>query len=164
VSLVPHNLHSLYQPMLCHLYRTTCTHCINQCCVTCTAQLALTVSTNVVLLVPHNLHSLYQPTKSTNNTIQFVASIKLLHVSAPECHLQEVCCYKNIHFQQSNPCIKANGTCIPLFWCLSEDGNPVPKHVAVWCLPWIVLYGLYFIAYVGWCVELSTDVIARWMQ
>jgi hypothetical protein len=37
---------------------------------------------------------------------------------------------RDIRTQHANPCIKANGTCIPLFWCLPEDITPVPRHVA----------------------------------
>jgi len=43
---------------------------------------------DMMLLIPCIfLHALYQPTNALSK-IQFVTSIKLLHVSAPECHPQ----------------------------------------------------------------------------
>ena len=60
-----------------------------------------------------------------------MTTIKLLHVSAPGCHLQGIFSNKRMQVQH------AYWTCIRLlldfvFLCarkLPEDGTPVPKHV-----------------------------------
>jgi len=56
----------------------------------------------MMLLIPCIfIHSLYQPT-NTLYKIQFVTSIKLLHVSAPECHPQGFYLNKEIQVQHTN--------------------------------------------------------------
>lgn len=89
--------------------------------------------------------ALYQPTDALNKCnklqIEFVSSIKLLHVAAPECcHLQEVFYYKDIQVQHANPGIKANGTCIALFWCLPEVETCSSLILATNFFLWFVLY------------------------
>jgi hypothetical protein len=89
---------------------------------------------------------LHQPISALNN-IKFMTSIKLLHVSAPGCHLKGV--YYNVGILNSSlHKVDASEGDQYLDWyfalvflCssrLSGDGTPVPKYVGV-------LYSLYFI-------------------
>jgi hypothetical protein len=58
-----------------------------------------------MLLTLHTfLHSLYHPTNTLNTIqmIQFMTSIKLIHISASECHPQGVYYEKVIQVQHAN--------------------------------------------------------------
>jgi hypothetical protein len=110
------------------------------------------------------LRALYQPKHTvnkihwnTNHIIKFMTSIKPLHISAPRYNPQAVSQNKEIS-RSNKPVHWYVGLVFLYFSRLPEDGTPVPKHVGVWYLSWIVLRDLYFIVFC-WA-DLLVDAVA----
>jgi hypothetical protein len=74
---------------------------------------------------------------NTDHKIQFMTSIKLLHVSAPKCHPEGIYINKGMHIKHVIPgadqqCLHWRGGFVLLYTIrLPEDGILLLKHAAV---------------------------------